>query len=118
FGLAIDDFGTGYSNISQLKTYPFTELKIDKSFMAGAENDSFARACLEASISLARELDLSVVAEGIEQDQTLKMARDYGIDEGQGYLFGKPMAFGKFLDFIGDFDDARQFVPSNNSVAF
>ncbi len=99
FGLAIDDFGTGYSSIAQLKMYPFTELKIDKSFMIGAKTDNFSKACIEASVSLARELDLNVVAEGIEDRQILDLAEEYGIGEGQGYMLGKPMAFDDFLAF-------------------
>lgn len=117
FGLAIDDFGTGYSNIGQLRMYPFTELKIDKFFMDGALTDSFSRACLDSSVSLARELDLAIVAEGIESEQTLDLARNYGIEEGQGYLFGKPMAFEDFLEFNERFNIEGQFIPADNPIA-
>ncbi|MFZ1815236.1 MAG: EAL domain-containing response regulator [Rhizobiaceae bacterium] len=100
FGLAIDDFGTGYSNIEQLRLFPFTELKIDRSFMSGALNDKFALACAEASVSLARELDLLVVGEGIETVDELEMARSIGVDEAQGYLFSKPLPFQEFCDYV------------------
>lgn len=99
FKLAIDDFGTGLSNIDQLAMYPFTELKIDKSFMQAASTDAFSRACVETSVALARELDLSVVAEGVETPEELELARLHAIDEVQGYLFGKPMPFADFLSY-------------------
>ena len=117
FGLAIDDFGTGFSSIAQLKMYPFTELKIDKSFMIGAKTDNFSRACIEASVSLARELDLNVIAEGIEDLQTLDLAKEFGIEEGQGFLLGKPMDFDNFLAFKKDFSAGNGFSPFKSPVA-
>jgi EAL domain-containing protein (putative c-di-GMP-specific phosphodiesterase class I)/FixJ family two-component response regulator len=99
FELAIDDFGTGFSNIEHLRMFPFTELKIDKSFMLSARRDSFALACVEASVSLARELGLHIVAEGIETKDQLDLARRYGIDEAQGYLFSRPLPFRDFCDY-------------------
>ncbi|MEM7463339.1 MAG: EAL domain-containing response regulator [Pseudomonadota bacterium] len=116
FGLAIDDFGTGYSSIAQLKMYPFTELKIDKSFMIGAKTDTFSKACVEASVSLARELNLNVVAEGIEDRQTLDLAKAYGIGEGQGYLLGKPMTFDDFLAYKKNFSADSRFLPEEPSM--
>ena len=100
FGLAIDDFGTGYSNIEQLRLFPFSELKIDKSFMSAAASDRFAFACVEASVSLARQLDLTIVAEGIETTDELELARRFGIDEAQGYLFSRPLPFSNFREFL------------------
>ena len=100
FRLAIDDFGTGMSNIDQLGLYPFTELKIDKEFILAATKDGFARACVEASVSLARQLDLRVVAEGVETQLDLKFVRACGVEEVQGYLFGRPMPFADFLDHV------------------
>src|SRR3546814_12511853 len=68
-GLAMDDYGTGASTMQQLKRIPFTELKIDREFVAGAPQDPAARALLSSSISLAKELGLTTVAEGVERSE-------------------------------------------------
>jgi EAL domain-containing protein (putative c-di-GMP-specific phosphodiesterase class I) len=99
FGLAIDDFGTGYSNIEHLRNYPFSELKIDRSFISRATHDRFALACVRACVALARELSMSVVGEGIETERDLALARDCGIDLGQGYLFARPLPLAEFTEF-------------------
>ena len=79
FGIAIDDFGTGYSNIENLKTFPFTELKIDKSFVSLAQFDAFSRECITASVRLANELGLRTIAEGVESEYDLNLVRSYNI---------------------------------------
>ncbi len=100
FGVAIDDFGTGYSNLEQLKMFPFTELKIDKGFMSAAHRDGFAAACVETSVALAREMNLTLVAEGVETEADAEFARQYGIEELQGYLFARPLPLADFCDFV------------------
>ena len=90
FGISIDDFGTGYSNIEQLREFPFSELKIDQSFIREAHHDQFARASVEASIKLGRQLQLRLVAEGIETKEDWDFVAAAGIDEVQGYLVAKP----------------------------
>ena len=100
FGLAIDDFGTGHSNIEQLRLFPFTELKIDRSFLSAAARDGFALACVETSVALARKLSLVVVGEGVETEKDLALARDCGVDLAQGYLFSRPLPFADFLEFV------------------
>ena len=100
FGLSVDDFGTGYSNIDRLQMYPFTELKIDQSFTRGVLTDTFARACVETSVRLAKELGLKIVAEGVETVEMWNFLADLGIDEAQGYLMAKPMASGDFLKLL------------------
>lgn len=97
FGIAVDDFGTGHSNIENMREYPFTELKIDKSFLFNAPDDRFALAALEAGASLGRELGLLVVAEGVETVEAMRLVRDLGINEGQGYLFAQPLPLDEFL---------------------
>lgn len=101
FGIAIDDFGTGYSNIENLKLFPFTELKIDKGFISNAQNDAFSRECIAASVRLANELGLRVVAEGVETEYDLHLVKSFNIDEAQGYLFARPMPLTDFADFYG-----------------
>jgi EAL domain-containing protein (putative c-di-GMP-specific phosphodiesterase class I) len=90
-GCAIDDFGTGHANLLSLLRLPFTELKIDRAFIARCAYHANAWKIVRATIRLARELGLRVVAEGIEEDVTARLLRDEGCDEGQGYRFGRPM---------------------------
>ena len=92
FGLAIDDFGTGYSSLSQLSQIPFTELKIDQGFVAGAYNQPRQRAMVEASIDLARKLGLQVVAEGVATLDDWRMLAGLGCGLAQGHLVSPPVA--------------------------
>jgi EAL domain-containing protein (putative c-di-GMP-specific phosphodiesterase class I) len=92
FGLSIDDFGTGYSSLKQLQQGPFTELKVDQSFIAKALAEEGARAIVESSIQLGHRLGLKVVAEGIETEAQMDFVRDLGCEEVQGYLLGRPCA--------------------------
>ncbi len=96
FGLSVDDFGTGYSNIDRLQMYPFTELKIDQSFTRKALEEAFARACVETSVRLAKELGLKVVAEGVETREMWDFLAGLGVDEAQGYLMSKPLPPAEF----------------------
>ncbi len=90
--LSLDDFGTGYSSLLSLLRLPFTELKIDRSFIASCETDDEAWKIVRATISLARELGLSVVAEGVETELVAIRLRDAGCQIGQGWRFGRPMS--------------------------
>ncbi|MCH8078603.1 MAG: EAL domain-containing response regulator [Proteobacteria bacterium] len=100
FGLSIDDFGTGHSNMVQLKKIPFTELKIDQSFVGGACEDSTARMILESSVDLAKKLKIYTVAEGVETEAELALVKEIGCDQIQGYLIAKPMLADDFEKFI------------------
>lgn len=100
FGLSVDDFGTGASNIDRLHKYPFTELKIDQSFTRSALTDGFARASVEMSVRLAKEMGLKIVAEGVETEEMWHFLADLGIDEAQGYLMAKPMPPADFLQLL------------------
>lgn len=91
-GLSMDDFGTGYSSLLTLLRVPFTELKIDRSFIASCEMDQEAWKIIRATISLARELGLSVVAEGVETEAVAGKLRSAGCQIGQGWRFGRPMS--------------------------
>lgn len=89
--LSIDDFGTGHSSLMTLHRLPFSELKIDRSFVTACDTDKEAWKIVRATISMARELGLTVVAEGIETERVARMLRDAGCQVGQGWLFGHAM---------------------------
>lgn len=100
FGLSIDDYGTGYSSMERLARVPFTELKIDRSFVQNADIDPTNRAMLESSLEMAQKLRIDAVAEGVETQGQLDMLREMGCAMAQGYFFCKPRdAFG-FLDWM------------------
>ena len=89
FGLAIDDFGTGYSSLAKLTGSPFNQLKIDQSFVTGAHANYRQRAVVEASLELARKLDLEVVAEGVETAEDWHLLRALGAQQAQGFLISE-----------------------------
>ncbi len=92
FGVAIDDFGTGYSSLSYLSTLPATTLKIDRSFVRTMLSESTSFRIIRTIVRLAQELDIAVVAEGIETEEEAETLRRLGCEFGQGYLFGKPVS--------------------------
>jgi EAL domain-containing protein (putative c-di-GMP-specific phosphodiesterase class I) len=100
--IAIDDFGTGYSSLSYLKRLPIDILKLDRSFVNGATSDPDDAALVMAIITLAHNLRLKVIAEGVETEEHLRFLRLLRCDGGQGYLFGKPMAADVFSSFVSD----------------
>jgi len=89
--LSTDDFGTGYSSLSYLHRFPFSRLKIDKSFIERMGACGKSKAIVKTILMLARNLRLEVVAEGIETDGQFKSLRELGCRFGQGYLFSKPI---------------------------
>jgi EAL domain-containing protein (putative c-di-GMP-specific phosphodiesterase class I) len=89
--LSIDDFGTGHSSLAQLRDIPFDELKVDRGFVHGAAKNDKKRAICEASLSLARQLGIVVVAEGVEDLEDWNLLRSAGCDFAQGYFIAKPM---------------------------
>lgn len=91
FGLSIDDYGTGYSSMQRLARVPFTELKIDRSFVQHAPSSHSSRALLESSIDLARKLGISAVAEGVETQAQWNLLRTCRCWRAQGYFIAKPM---------------------------
>ena len=99
FRLAVDDFGTGHSALAQLKRLPVDELKIDKSFVIGRE-DQKDQAILRATIDLAHKLGLVVVAEGIEDDAALERLAAMGCEHAQGYGIARPMPAEQFLPWL------------------
>jgi len=98
--LSIDDFGTGFSSLSYLKQLPVNELKIDKSFIMNMDNDESDVVIVQSTIHLGHNLGLKVIAEGIEHEGLLHLAKQLGCDKYQGYLFGKPQNSEQFLKLI------------------
>ncbi|MDR5763288.1 EAL domain-containing protein [Caballeronia sp. LZ035] len=90
--LSIDDFGTGYSSLSALKHFPIARLKIDQSFVRELPGGVDDRAIVMAVISLGRQLDLKVIAEGVESEQQLDFLRENACSEIQGYRYSRPLA--------------------------
>lgn len=90
FRLSIDDFGTGYSSVAQLLRLPFSELKVDKSFVSGMTDARELSIIVRTIIDMAHNLGLSVVAEGVETEPVLQMLAEWNCDLAQGYLFSKP----------------------------
>jgi EAL domain-containing protein (putative c-di-GMP-specific phosphodiesterase class I) len=89
--LSIDDFGTGYSSLSHLHRLPFDTLKIDRSFVYSVGEKGENSEILQTIISLAKNLKMRVIAEGIETENQLALLQNLGCDYGQGYLMSKPL---------------------------
>jgi len=98
--LSIDDFGTGYSSLSQLHKVPFTELKIDQSFVGKISGDEEAKAIVKTCIMLGHELNMKVVAEGVEDEETMDNLRRMGCDVAQGYYISRPVPEDVLVDWL------------------
>jgi EAL domain-containing protein (putative c-di-GMP-specific phosphodiesterase class I) len=101
YRFSVDDFGTGYSSMTYLKQLPIAELKIDKSFVGDMDRDPVSAHIVESTIALAHNLDLKVVAEGIESYEVATQLAALGCDYGQGYLFAKAMPVDEFEVWLG-----------------
>lgn len=103
FFLSIDDFGTGFSSLSQLHKIPFTELKIDRSFVSDMAKDEESLAIVETCIMLGHKLNMKVVAEGIEEQATWDLLIDLNCDVAQGFLISKPIPAEMLSDWINNY---------------
>ncbi|MET1755477.1 EAL domain-containing protein [Novosphingobium sp. RD2P27] len=101
-GISLDDFGTGYSSLSYLLNYPFTKIKIDKSFILNLTRENNSCAVIRAVIGLGRSLGVTITAEGIEDETVRNYLRDEGCTQGQGFLFGRAAPGSELVDFSGD----------------
>lgn len=100
FTLSIDDFGTGYASMQQLTRIPFTELKIDRTFIANAATNEAARLVLKSSLRLARDLSICAVAEGVETREHWDLLQELGCDLAQGYYIAKPMDPAEYMRWM------------------
>ena len=98
--LSLDDFGTGFSSFVHLNSLPIALLKIDKSFVGGMEEREENRKLVHAMINLAHNLNLEVVAEGVETPEQLALLRLFGCDQAQGYLISKPLPLPELVEYL------------------
>ncbi|MGH7875567.1 MAG: EAL domain-containing response regulator [Candidatus Binatia bacterium] len=108
FRLSLDDFGTGYSSLAQLRDISFDELKVDLSFVHGAQRDPKMQAIVEGSQRIAQQLGMTVVAEGVEDRDDWDFIRGAHCDLAQGYFIAKPMPHEELLGWL---DDWHRRVP-------
>jgi diguanylate cyclase (GGDEF)-like protein len=116
--LSIDDFGTGYSGLSYLHRFPIDTLKIDRSFVSTMEEGSENGEIVRTVIALAKALNLSVVAEGIESIHQLHQLRILGCEFGQGYLFSRPLPVLEIEKMLGDPARWRNIFPKADPELF
>ncbi len=109
--VALDDFGTGYSSLGYLRQFPFDTLKVDRSFVADLLEDGGCVAITAAIVAMAKGLDLSVVAEGIETSGHVDCLRQLGCTQGQGYLFSRPIPAADFEQWMAGRSTATSLRP-------
>ena len=95
--LHLDDFGTGYSSLSYLTAFPFDKIKVDKSFIRNLAHQPRSSAIISSIVTLARGLDMSVTAEGVETREEYERLKALGVNFAQGYLFGRPQPIERIL---------------------
>ncbi|WP_018141676.1 EAL domain-containing protein [Thioalkalivibrio sp. ALJ7] len=103
--LAIDDFGTGYSSLAALRTYPLDVLKIDRSFVDGVTNDNADREIVATIIAMGRNLNMQVIAEGVETAEQSAFLLERGCALGQGYYFSRPLEYAALEAWMGEHMD-------------
>jgi EAL domain-containing protein (putative c-di-GMP-specific phosphodiesterase class I) len=89
-GVALDDFGTGYGSFTYLRHLPVNQLKIDTEFIGGIVGDRAHRRVVESMIDVARNFEMTTVAEGVEDERALELLRELGVDFVQGFHVGRP----------------------------
>ncbi len=112
--MALDDFGVGYSSLSSLRDYPFTKLKIDRSFIQNLTASHRSRTIVQSMIELGKSLQTRVNAEGVETPEQLQCLYEHGCHEVQGYLFARPMPVARFRDWCSGFQGKH---PANRNTA-
>lgn len=106
--ISIDDFGTGYSSLSYLKRFPVQKLKIDQSFVKHAITDGQDRAIIQAIISMAKSLGLTICAEGVESTDQLALLLSMECDYAQGYLISRPLEYDKLTKWLGQLTESAE----------
>ena len=112
--LALDDFGTGYSSLAYLKRFPLNTLKIDKAFIDDIAKSSVDRHMAAAIISIAHNLGLKVVAEGVEDEQQLSILRRYDCEMLQGFLYSRPINADRFEKLLSENQQLHNLLGHSN----
>lgn len=99
-GISIDDFGTGYSSLSYLHAFPINTLKVDQSFVRDMDKSPSSLELVRSVIGLGKNLDMAIVAEGVETIEEASLLKEMGCDFAQGYYFAKPMPEKQVIDFV------------------
>ncbi len=115
-GIALDDFGTGHSGLAYLQKFHGDYLKIDKSFVQTIGTDAVTRTVVDSIINLARELDMEIIAEGVETAAQLDYLRDRGVPFAQGYLFAQPLPIGEFKAYLQNHAGAKPAEPHPGAI--
>ena len=102
--ISIDDFGTGHSSLAKLRNLPLHELKIDKSFVMPLLDDAENEAIVRTTIDLAHSLKLQVVAEGVEDEATMRRVASLGCEQAQGYFLSKPVPAEDLVAWVNGFE--------------
>jgi EAL domain-containing protein (putative c-di-GMP-specific phosphodiesterase class I)/CheY-like chemotaxis protein len=110
FGLSIDDYGTGFSSLHQLTRLPFTEMKIDRSFVHRASERANLRVILRSALEMAERLGISSVAEGVETLEDWRLLQQLGCAVAQGYLIARPMPGDELVDWLEDYAGRRHHL--------
>ena len=110
--LAIDDFGTGHSSLAHLKRWPIDKLKIDRTFVRDVPGDADASAITGAVVDLARNLGITVMAEGVDHEAQLQFLLERGCEEMQGFLVSRPLPAAEMATFLAE----RRFDPGAPTV--
>ncbi|WP_342321006.1 sensor domain-containing phosphodiesterase [Kosakonia sp. BYX6] len=113
FTILLDDFGAGYSNISYLRRIPIDIIKLDRSLVSQVTTDTGSRIIARNVITMLKELDYVVLAEGIEDLETARMLEEYGCDEAQGYLFSRPLSPDEIPAWLADSKPYRLLAKIN-----
>ncbi|MBJ7552518.1 EAL and GGDEF domain-containing protein [Marinomonas ostreistagni] len=101
FTLALDDFGTGYSSLSYLSRYPIDVLKIDRAFVMDMNRSKSSQVLVKTIVSMAQNLNMKVVAEGVEDSDQVALLKEYGVDLAQGFLYSRPIPIHQFAEQYG-----------------
>lgn len=100
--ISIDDFGTGYSSLSYLHSFPIDTLKVDQSFVRDMHKNDNSRALVRSVVAMGKNMNLEIVAEGVEELEEAKLLKEMGCDSAQGYYFAKPMPESDVIELVSN----------------